>query len=91
MPGIDKKHEEVLHLTIAEACETEPRGEYVLVIEGKSTEELKRKKEESFLSMSAAEHVRMYLEKGYSEKDAMKLAASDRGISKRDVYNEIKR
>ena len=86
-----KKHEEVLRMTLEEACETEPRGEYVLVIEGKAKEELKKEKEDSFLSMSVAEHMKSYLEKGLSEKDAMKAVATDRGVSKRDIYNEIKR
>ena len=86
-----KKHEEVLRMTLEEACETEPRGEYVLVIEGKAKEELKKEKEDSFLSMSVAEHMQSYLEKGLSEKDAMKAVAADRGVSKRDIYNEIKR
>ena len=78
-------------MTLEEACETEPRGEYVLVIEGKAKEELKKEKEDSFLSMSVAEHMQSYLEKGLSEKDAMKAVAADRGVSKRDIYNEIKR
>lgn len=86
-----KKHEEVLRMTIAEALETEPRGEYVLVIEGRSADELKKEKEESFLSMSTAEHLQIYLDKGMNEKDAMKAVAADRGVSKRDIYNELKR
>ena len=86
-----KKHEEVLRLTIAEAIKTEPRGEYVLVIEGRDRDELIKEKTESFLSMSVKEHVQSYIDKGLSEKDAMKAVAADRGISKRDIYNELKR
>ena len=86
-----KKHEEVLRLTIAEAIKIEPRGEYVLVIEGRDRDELVKEKTESFLSMSVKEHVQSYIDKGLSEKDAMKAAAADRGISKRDIYNELKR
>lgn len=86
-----KKHEEVLRLTIAEAIKTEPRGEYVLVIEGRDRDELIKEKTESFLSMSVKEHVQSYIDKGLSEKDAMKAAAADRRISKRDIYNELKR
>lgn len=86
-----KKHEEVLRLTLNEACEIEPRGEYVLVIEGKAREEIKKEKEESFFSVPVTEHMQKYLEMGYSEKDAMKAVAADRGVSKRDIYNEIKR
>lgn len=86
-----KKHEEVMRLTIAEAIKTEPRGEYVLVIEGRDRDELIKEKTESFLSMSVKEHVQSYIDKGLSEKDAMRAAAADRGISKRDIYNELKR
>lgn len=86
-----KKYEEVLRLTIAEAIKTEPRGEYVLVIEGRDRDELIKEKTESFLSMSVKEHVQSYIDKGLSEKDAMRAAAADRGISKREIYNELKR
>ena len=86
-----KKHEEVIRTTIAKAAQTEPRGEYVLVIDGKDSEVLEEEKHAAFESMSLEEHVRMYIERGMDKKSAMKAAASDRGISKRDVYNALER
>lgn len=88
---LTKKHEEVLRLTLSEALSIEPRGEYVLVIEGVSEEELKKEKEASYESLTIAEHMQIYLKSGLSEKEAMKAVSRDRGISKRDIYNQIKR
>lgn len=87
---LTKKHEEVIRCTIREALEKEPRGEYVLVIEGRDPEEIKESRIESFNTMGPAEHVRMYMEKGLSEKEAMKAAAADRDISKREIYALLK-
>lgn len=84
-----KKYEEVLRTTLSEAADCAPKGEYVLVIEGRSPEELKKEAQKSFLSMSVAEHVESYLSKGMEKKDAMKQAAKDRGVSKRDIYNAL--
>lgn len=84
-----KKHEEVIRTTLSEAAQTEPRGEYVLVIEGKSQEKLEEERQAAFEDMSIAEHVEMYMAKGMDKKSAMKAAASDRGLSKRDVYNAL--
>ena len=64
----------------------DPRGVYVLVLEGKSQEEKAREKEASFAQMSMEEHMRFYEDQGMDRKEAMKLVAKDRGISKRDVY-----
>lgn len=86
-----KKHEEVIRTTLEEAAETEPRGEYVLVIEGKDPEKLEEERQAAFEDMSLEEHVEMYLAKGMDRKAAMKAAAADRGMSKRDVYNALER
>ena len=86
-----KKHEEVLRMTLEEACQTEPRGEYVLVIEGKDINELIEEKQAAFDEMTLEEHMQVYLDKGMDRKEAMKAVASDRGISKRDVYNQLER
>lgn len=69
--------------------EQNPRGEYVLVIEGLSKAEKKQQEIESWLSMSIEEHVRYYEDQGNTQKEAMKLAANDRGMSKRDVYQAL--
>ena len=67
----------------------EPKGEYVLVIAGRSFEELDREAREQWDDVSLEEHVKMYLDKGMDKKEAMKAVAQDRGISKRDVYNAL--
>ena len=90
---LTKKFETVMPTTIGQAidhyAENEPRGEYVLVIEGKSREAALKEKQESFASLSIEEHVAQYEEKGLDRKEAMKNVAKDRGISKRDVYQYL--
>jgi 16S rRNA (cytidine1402-2'-O)-methyltransferase len=90
---LTKKFETVTATTIGEAIEEarekEPRGEYVLVIAGKSDEEIEAEKAASFEALSIAEHVAMFEDKGMSRKEAMKAVAAERGISKRDVYNAL--
>lgn len=90
---LTKIHEEVKRCTIAEAidfyAENNPRGEYVLVIEGaRDTEEDEQKDWEG---LSVKEHVDKYIAEGMTSKDAVKKAAGDRGLPKRDVYNEYHR
>ena len=88
---LTKKHETVYRDTIAGAVayysENEPRGEYVLVIEGKDRQEIIREEQESWLSMSVEEHLEYYLNQGIDKKDALKAVAKDRGVSKREIYN----
>lgn len=69
-------------------CE-EPRGEYVLVIEGKSFEELEEEDRAGWLDMTIEEHMSYYENQGMNHKDAMKQVAKDRGVSKRDIYAAI--
>ncbi|MBD5137240.1 MAG: 16S rRNA (cytidine(1402)-2'-O)-methyltransferase [Lachnospiraceae bacterium] len=87
---LTKKHESVIRMTIGELIEKfeneKPRGEYVLVIDGKSMEQKEQEKREEWLKVPIEEHLRKYISEGESEKEAMKLVAKDRGISKRDVY-----
>ena len=86
-----KKYEEVIRTTIEAALSMEPKGEYVLVIEGRSEKELEEEKQDKFLSMSLEEHMDIYMSQGKDKKEAMKLVAKDRGISKRDVYNMLQK
>lgn len=90
---LTKKHETVFSTTLTEALkvygEKEPRGEYVLVIEGKTFEELKKESQEEFLAITIEEHMDRYLSQGMDKKTAMKQVAKDRGISKRDVYQAL--
>ncbi len=90
---LTKKHETLFAATFAEAVsyyrENAPRGECVLVIEGKSRRELLKEEQDRWGQMSVSEHMEYYLEQGVDRKDAMKLVAKDRGIGKREVYREL--
>lgn len=90
---LTKKFEEATSLSLKEAValyETrEPRGEYVLVLSGRDPEALAREKEAAFEAMSVADHVALYEAKGMDRKEAMKAAAKDRGVSKRDIYQAL--
>ncbi len=88
---LTKVHEEIIRTTIDGAIdiysEASPRGEYVLVIEG--AQDTGNEQEPSFWQdMSIKEHVEKYISDGLSQKDAIKAAASDRGVAKRDIYND---
>lgn len=94
---LTKIHEEVRRGTLDEVIavfeapggEDLIRGEYVLVLEGKSLEEKKAEARASFDSMTPAEHVAMYEAQGFDRKEAMRRAAKDRGLSRRDIYNAL--
>ena len=87
---LTKRFETVLPTTFLEALaryeNEEPRGEYVLVIEGKSLSEQKNERQEEFRKQSVEEHMRFYEEQGVAHKEAMKRVAADRGVSKREIY-----
>jgi len=89
---ITKVHEEVIPTTLGDAArkyeDEEPRGEYVLIIEGRDPKELDREERSKWEDMSIKAHVDMYVEEGMDKMDAMKKAASDRGVGKRDIYRE---
>lgn len=90
---LTKKFESIMPTTLENAItyyeENEPRGEYVLVIEGKSFKEQEEERQLSFAEMSIEDHMKMYEDKGIDHKEAMKLVAKDRGVSKRDIYNAL--
>ena len=90
---LTKKYEEADKTTIDQAIEKynekEPRGEYVLVIEGKSQEEIQEENKQKWESMTIEEHMEHYISQGNDKKSAMKLVAKDRGVSKRDIYNQL--
>lgn len=90
---LTKRHETVYRDTISGALgyytANEPKGEYVLVIEGRSPKELLEEKRAAWDDMSIEEHFNMYVSQGMDKKDAMKLVAKDRGVSKRDIYNAL--
>jgi 16S rRNA (cytidine1402-2'-O)-methyltransferase len=90
---LTKKHETVLQTTLIEAANIfdtqEPRGEYVLVLEGKSQEEMDAEKQVQWEAVALAEHMKIYQDQGLDKKEAMKAVAKDRGISKRDIYQML--
>lgn len=90
---LTKKYEEAFQTTISEAIEyydiREPKGEYVLVIAGKPMEEIQAEKREQWELMTIEEHVQFYMNQDIDKKTAMKMVAKDRGVSKRDIYNEL--
>lgn len=90
---LTKKYEEAWHTTVEEALERyekeEPRGECVMVIEGKSFQEKQAQERETWETMSIEDHVAYYEFQGMERKEAMRRAAKDRGISKRDVYQHL--
>ena len=90
---LTKLHEEKAKTTLGAAVEyykdNDPRGEYVLVIHGKTKEECETEAREKWENLSVEEHVKMYEDKGMSRKDAMKEAAKDRGVRKSDIYREL--
>ena len=87
---LTKKHETAFLTTLEEAIAyyeaNEPKGECVLVLEGRSREELRQEEVAKWEEMSIEEHMDYYLNQGIQKKEAMKLVAKDRGVSKRDIY-----
>ncbi|MGF0065735.1 16S rRNA (cytidine(1402)-2'-O)-methyltransferase [Lachnospiraceae bacterium SGI.085] len=90
---LTKKHEEKLQTTFSGVLDLyngqEPRGEYVMVICGRSREELVKEQQQSWEAMSIEDHMAHYESQGISHKEAMKLVAKDRGVSKRDIYQAL--
>ncbi len=90
---LTKKFEEITPTTIMEAVsyygDNEPRGEYVLVIEGENLEALEKKEQEEWTQMSLQDHMAFYEKNGMSHKDAMKQVAQDRGVGKREIYKAL--
>ncbi len=90
---LTKKHERRMEMTCREALacfeKEEPRGEFVLVIEGQDPEVLLEEERSSWEQMSIEEHMEVYTDRGMNRKEAMKAVAADRGVSKRDIYQAL--
>ena len=90
---LTKKFENVTRTTLDEALAgyeiEEPRGEYVLVIEGRHREDIQSEKQARWEDISLDEHMDIYVSQGLDRKEAMKKVAADRGVSKRDIYNAL--
>lgn len=90
---LTKKHETVFQTTLADAVTyygaNEPKGECVIVIEGKSFRQIKEEETARWEELTVEEHMEYYMKQNMSKKDAMKQVAKDRGVSKRDIYQAL--
>lgn len=90
---LTKKHEEKMQTTFSQVLEyykeNDPRGEYVMIICGRSRQEMEKEQQESWEAMSVEDHMAHYESQGIDRKEAMKLVAKDRGVSKRDIYQAL--
>lgn len=90
---LTKRHEEKMQTTFADSLSyyevNEPRGEYVLIIAGRSREEMKKEEQAGWEALSMEEHMAHYESQGIDRKEAMKRVAKDRGVSKRDIYQAL--
>lgn len=90
---LTKKHETAFATTLKDAVEfykhQEPKGECVLVMEGRSRQSMEKEKQAEFEEMTVEEHVKLYEDQGMDRKEAMKRAAKDRGVGKREIYQAL--
>ena len=90
---LTKRHEPALAVTLEEAVAhyeaNPPKGECVLVIEGKSREEAREEERKQWEEMTIEDHMEVYTKQGMDKKSAMKAVAKDRGVSKRDIYQYL--
>lgn len=91
---LTKRFEEAIPLTLETAVryyeENDPRGEYVLVIAGADPAELRDKARAAFDELPLEEHMQQYIDQGLTQKEAMRRVAADRGLSRRDIYQQLK-
>lgn len=88
---LTKLHEEIIRMRISEVIqvysgEKKPKGEYVLVVEGKTKEEIEKENMSVWEELSIEEHIIMHIESGKSKKEAIKLTAKERKMPKSEVY-----
>ncbi len=90
---LTKIHETIELTTLSQAVqqceEIPPRGEYVLVIEGLPRRQLEEQAQAAWQNMELDQHMQLYLDQGLSKKEAMKKVAADRGVSKREIYQQL--
>ena len=90
---LTKKHETGFETTLQEAVsyyeQNEPRGEYVLVLEGCSRQQMEQEAQDAWKEMSLKDHMKVYEDQGMNRKDAMKQVAKDRGVGKREIYQAL--
>lgn len=90
---LTKKHETFFQTTLEDAIAfyqvQPPKGECVIVIQGRSPEELIKEEQQKWEELTIAEHMEHYLSQGIAKKEAMKLVAQDRGVGKREIYQAL--
>lgn len=90
---LTKKFETILQSTfedfLQELNNTPPRGEYVVVIEGKDPQIMKADEIQNWMTIPLAQHMQLYVDKGLMQKEAMKEVAKDRGVTKREIYQQL--
>jgi 16S rRNA (cytidine1402-2'-O)-methyltransferase len=90
---LTKKHETIWKTTLFAAAshygEQEPKGEYVLIMQGESVRRIEEEKQNQWNAISIMEHMEIYENQGMEKKEAMKAVAKDRGVSKRDIYQML--
>ena len=90
---LTKRHETVFQTTLTEALSYyrthTPKGECVIVIEGKSRRIIRKEEIDSWMQMKLEDHMKYYEDQGITHKEAMKLVARDRGVPKREIYKEL--
>lgn len=90
---LTKKHETVIRLPLLQMVDyyanNPPKGECVILIEGRSWAEISLEKQKKWQKLRVEEHMEIYLNKGIDKKEAMKMVAKDRGVSKREIYGQI--
>ncbi|MGL5354331.1 MAG: 16S rRNA (cytidine(1402)-2'-O)-methyltransferase [Clostridium sp.] len=87
---LTKLHEEIVRGTIEECInhflDKRPRGEFVLVIEGKTDEEIKAEREALWSDLTIQEHILKVIDSGIDKKQAVKIVAKERNLPKNEVY-----
>ena len=90
---LTKKHETAFLTTLSGALayyqENDPKGECVIVMEGRSRKDMEEEKQQQWETMPLEEHMKIYEDQGMSRKEAMKAVAKDRGVSRRDIYQQL--
>lgn len=89
---LTKKYEEIIRCKLSEAIkiftEKKPLGEFVIVMEGKSHEEIEKERTDKYLEISIEEHIKMCIDEGMDKKEAIKRVAKERNLPKSEVYKK---
>ena len=92
---LTKRHETAFQSTLEGAVAyyeaNDPKGECVIVIAGRSREEIRQEEKARWEDMSIEDHMEHYISQGLDRKEAMKKVAKDRGVQKREIYNYLEK